>query len=952
MSRSFRTLRSSHGRKQLLLFSLATVAFSVTTGSFIIFLESIEDLHLPFWIKLTGAILQNGLLAAILWFIDRRLSVRPIQSLARGIMQMEERTSESQRLIVPPGHEEDEIGMLADTINLLIAETEARSQSLRESEERLRMLIDSMQDIICFKDGEGRWLVANQSDLRLFAIEHVDYRGKKDSELAPFSPGHYDAFMGCEASDEVAWQAGAPSRGDEVIPHPDLGLRVYDIIKIPVFFDDGRRRGLIVVGRDVTERRREEQLLKDSEAYNKALFNDSRIALGVMEPTTALFVDCNDAAMKLYRVSNRDDLLGRTPEDVSPAVQYDGTPSHEAAVRHIEIAVKNGSNIFPWRHRHQDGTEWDAEVHLMRLSHSGRELLLFSVEDVTGRKAAEGRLRLSAAVIASTRDGVIITDRDGLIVTVNHAFSEITGFSEEEAVGQNPRILQSGRHPKTFYQQMWQALQQAGHWQGEIWNRRKNGEVYPQLSSLSAIHDDNGAVAYYVAVFTDISRLKEAEQRLEHLAYHDPLTDLPNRALLHLQLDHALEQARRRGSSVALHLIDLDRFKDVNDGYGHPVGDELLVAIAGRLRKRLRREDLLVRLGGDEFVILQEDLPETGAAAMLARMVIDTLSDPFSVSGGRELYIGASIGIAVFPDDAEDGTTLLRNADAALYQAKAQGRNMFHYYTSSLTIAAAEKLRLEARMRRALELDQFVVDFQPQISLQEGRITGAEALVRWIDPEHGTVSPGEFIPAAEECGLIGAIGDRVLEASIKQMRRWMEDGIPLETLAINISPRQFRLYDVPERLADLLRRYDVPADRIELEITESALMEHGERAGQALQTLKQIGIRLAIDDFGTGYSSLAYLKRFPIDALKIDRSFVMDIPDDESDAQIAQAIIAMAQSLKLKVIAEGVETEQQRKFFKERNCNYAQGYLISPAIPADEFAAFVRSYSTSSQSSP
>ncbi|PKL30110.1 MAG: two-component system response regulator, partial [Spirochaetae bacterium HGW-Spirochaetae-10] len=540
----------------------------------------------------------------------------------------------------------------------------------------------------------------------------------------------------------------------------------------------------------------------------------------------------------------------------------------------------------------------------MRLSHSGRDLLLFSVEDVTGRKAAEDRLRLSAAVIASTRDGVIITDRDGLIVTVNHAFSEITGFSEEEAVGQNPRILQSGRHPKTFYQQMWHALEEIGHWQGEIWNRRKNGEVYPQLSSLSAIHDENGVIAYYVAVFTDISRLKEAEQRLEHLAYHDPLTDLPNRALLHLQMDHALEKARRRGTSLALHLIDLDRFKDVNDGYGHPAGDELLVAIAERLRKRLRREDLLVRLGGDEFVILQEDLPETGAAAMLARMVIDTLSDPFSISGGRELYIGASIGIAIFPEDGEDGTTLLRNADAALYQAKGQGRNMFHYYTSSLTIAAAEKLRLEGRMRRALELDQFLVYYQPQISLLGGGIIGAEALIRWIDPEKGSVSPGEFIPAAEECGLIGAIGDRVLEASIKQMRRWMDDGIHLEKLAINISPRQFRLYDVPERIADLLRRYDVPADRIELEITESALMEHGERAGQALQTLKEIGIRLAIDDFGTGYSSLAYLKRFPIDALKIDRSFVMDIPGDESDAQIAQAIIAMAQSLKLKVVAE------------------------------------------------
>lgn len=943
--RSFRTLRSSHGRKQLLLFSMATVAFSLSTGSFLIFLESFENLYFPFWVKLTGAIIQNGLLAAILWIIDRRLSVRPIESLARGIMQVEEANIEGRRLSVPSGHDEDEIGILAGTINRLIAETETRSRNLSESEERLRMLINSMQDIICFKDGEGRWLVANQSDLRLFDIEHVDYRGKKDSDLAPYSVRHYEAFMGCEASDEIAWKAGVPSRSDEMIPHPDHGLRVYDIIKIPMFFEDGRRQGLIVVGRDVTEKRQEEQFLKASEDYNKALFVESRIAMAVFDRTLGYFVDCNFAAVSIYGYSSREDVIGKSPLDFSAPYQYDGSPTEQAIAAATEQVLKRGSITFSWRHLRPDGTEWDGEVHLMRLTPGGKELLLFSVEDITERKRAEDRLRLAAAVMQSTRDGVIITDREGLIVAVNRAFTEITGFSEEEVLGQNPRLLQSGRQPKIFYQQMWQALQQTGHWQGEIWNRRKDGEIYPQLSSLSAIYDADGSVEHYVSVFTDISRLKEAEQRLEHLAYHDPLTDLPNRSLLHLQLDHALEKARRHGTAVALHLIDLDRFKDVNDGYGHPAGDELLMAISRRLRERLRKEDLLVRLGGDEFVILQEDLPETGSAAILARTVIDTLSDPFLIRGGLELYIGASVGIALFPDDAKDGTTLLRNADAALYQAKSQGRNMFHYYTSSLTVAAEEKLRLGALMRRALELDHFTVHFQPQMSLSEGRIIGAEALVRWVDPDQGSIAPSQFIQAAEDCGLIGAIGDRVLEASIKQMRSWLDEGINLETLSVNISPRQFRLYDVPDRIAGLLRLYSVPADCIELEITESALMDYGERAENTLQSLKDVGVRLAIDDFGTGYSSLAYLKRFPVDALKIDRSFVMDIPGDESDAQIVRAIIAMARSLNLKVVAEGVETREQLGFFRDLRCDFVQGYLISPAVSANSFVDFYRSFS-------
>jgi diguanylate cyclase (GGDEF)-like protein/PAS domain S-box-containing protein len=546
-------------------------------------------------------------------------------------------------------------------------------------------------------------------------------------------------------------------------------------------------------------------------------------------------------------------------------------------------------------------------------------------------------LRQAGAVFESTRDGIFITDLDAQIVAVNRAFSNISGYSEFEAIGQTPRMLQSGRHDASFYEAMWSAVLGSGNWQGEVWNRRKNGELYQQLLTISTVRNEAGKPSHYVAVMTDISQLKRSEAKLDYLAHHDPLTDLPNRLLMQSRIQHAIERAARSRCHLALLFIDLDRFKNVNDSLGHPAGDELLAAIAKRLRSRLREVDTLARLGGDEFVLLIEEMSVPEDAAIVAQMLIDLLTAPFSLSQGREIYIGASIGISVFPDDGRTVTELIQHSDVAMYQAKEAGRGAFRFYTEAMSRAAQDRLHLDTRLRRALERGEFTLHFQPQVDMTSGRLTGAEALVRWIDPEEGVISPARFIPVAEETGLIVPIGEWVLRTACAQVRAWRDAGHAL-TVAVNLSARQLQQADLAQRVAALMEEFGVGPDWLEFELTESMLAGEQAATEMRLRELKALGIALSIDDFGTGYSSLAYLKRFPIDVLKIDQSFVRDIPHDRNDMEIAATIIAMAHTLKLRVVAEGVETPEQLAFLKERDCDAWQGYLFSKPLPGEEFA--------------
>ncbi|MCK9606157.1 MAG: EAL domain-containing protein [Methylomonas sp.] len=570
------------------------------------------------------------------------------------------------------------------------------------------------------------------------------------------------------------------------------------------------------------------------------------------------------------------------------------------------------------------------------------QLFRVVVSDISEQKANDDYLRQAAAMFESAREGVMVTDAETRILVVNRAFCQLTGYSADEVLGQSPQLLKSGRQDEGFYKTMWSDINDTGYWQGEIWNRRKNGEVYPQLLSISAVCNEYQQVTHYVSVFSDISQLKNAVNRLDHLAHHDPLTNLPNRLLLCARLGHCIEVSSRDRKSAALLMLDLDRFKDVNDSFGHLAGDELLQQVAARLTSRLRGVDTVTRLGGDEFALLLEDLSHPQDAALVANEIIEALSDPWYLSNGAEVRIGASIGISLFPGHGQTSEELLQHADAALYLAKADGRGNYKYFSEALTEASKRRINLESLLRRAIIKQELQVYYQPQVDFASGAIIGAEVLLRWYQSDEGEIPPSQFIPVAEETGLICEIGEWALLKACSQGQVWIEAGVPPLRLAVNLSPHQFRHGDIVASVTNILKETRFPAECLELELTESTLMTRESEAVRILSALRMLGIRLAIDDFGTGYSSLAYLKRFPLDILKIDKSFIDDIPQLEDDKEIASAIIGMAHTLRLKVLAEGVETEAQLNFLKEQGCDFYQGYYKSPAVSADEFVALIK----------
>jgi len=564
------------------------------------------------------------------------------------------------------------------------------------------------------------------------------------------------------------------------------------------------------------------------------------------------------------------------------------------------------------------------------------------VQDLTERKQQEERHRQWAMAFESTRDGVMITDAQGRIQSVNRAFSTITGYAPEQAIGQTPALLHSGRHDRAFYRELWQSVKTSGHWRGEIWNRRSNGEVYPEWLTVSEVRNDAGKVANYVGVFTDITRMKRDEAELQQLANFDPLTQLPNRRFLQHRLEQTLAHDKRHGGRAAVLYIDLDGFKTVNDSLGHPAGDELLICIAERLKARVRAEDTLGRLGGDEFLVVVGSLSDARDAAVLAQDLLAAIARPIELSCGQEAYVTASIGISVHPDDGGvSATDVLRDADAAMYRAKAEGRNRFVFYTQDLNVQAVSRLEIEASLSRALERNELLLHYQPKVDAASGRIVGAEALLRWR--RNGElIPPGKFIPIAEHSSLILDIGAWVIDQACWQIRDWLDRGVAVPRVAVNVAARQFAAGDLDVVVSAALQRHRVQASLLELELTESMLIEKPEAGIAMLTRLKSTGVKLSLDDFGTGYSNLGYLSQFPIDALKIDKSFIDQIAEGPNGSAIVDAVIALAHRLDLAVVAEGVETEQQRLYLREQGCDQLQGFCISRPLPAAAFEALVR----------
>jgi diguanylate cyclase (GGDEF)-like protein/PAS domain S-box-containing protein len=548
---------------------------------------------------------------------------------------------------------------------------------------------------------------------------------------------------------------------------------------------------------------------------------------------------------------------------------------------------------------------------------------------------AEKQMRKLSSAVEQTADSVTITDPEGNIEYVNAAFSEITGYSKQEAVGRTNRILKSGRHDKEFYAQLWQNLTQGKAFQDIFINRRKDGSLYYEEKSITPLKDDDGVVTHFISTGKDITEQMKTRERLQHLSHHDNLTELPNRSLFMDRLGQAISRARWNGRVVAVLFIDLDRFKNINETLGFDYGDAVLQAVATRLSQSVRDGDTVARLGDDEFAVLLEDVYQKEDIPVVVEKIIKSLSQ-VHILKAHEVFVTTSIGISLYPNDGNDAQTLIQNADVAIHHAKESGNNNYRFYESEMNAQSLYRLNMESSLRKALEREEFVLHYQPQIDLKSGEIIAFEALLRWQHPDLGTVSPVEFIPLLEETGMINQVGRWVLRAACQVCRGWNELGLNDIKVSVNISPVQFEQGDISNIVADVLAETGLEAKHLEIELTETTIMRSPQKTIAVLAELNRMGVTLAIDDFGTGYSSLSYLQKFPIDVLKIDRSFVKDVSANNGDASIVSAIISMAHSLKLSVVAEGVETEEQLSFLQERDCEIVQGFLFSKPVPREQ----------------
>ncbi|MBF0368853.1 MAG: EAL domain-containing protein [Magnetococcales bacterium] len=567
--------------------------------------------------------------------------------------------------------------------------------------------------------------------------------------------------------------------------------------------------------------------------------------------------------------------------------------------------------------------------------------LLLTLHDVTHRRQIESALQVATKAFENATEGVLVTDGDGYIQSVNPAFTAMTGYEAWEVKGKGPDLLNSKRHPPEFFQEMWQTLLSQGRWDGEIWNRRKNGEAFPARLSIIAVHSSQGALSHYVGVLTDLTDIVRSREALRHQSYHDSLTELPNRSLFHDRLAQSLRQAKRHQCRLAVVRFDLDHFKNINDSLGHAWGDALLQEVAKRMRSTIRQGDTASRLGGDDFALVLPDLEGVPETVRVVRKVAGVLFKPYHIEE-REFFLTASIGVALFPDDGTDPDILAQNAGLAMTRAKKGGGDDLQFYTPAMGEAALRRQALEENLRGALKRGEFLLHYQPKVDLVSGRIIGMEALVRWDHPDVGLIPPDEFIPLAEETGLIVPLGEWVLRSACHQTRKWLDLELGPLRVAVNLSGRQFRQQDLVALVQETLATSGLPAESLELEITESTMMDDVEQARNTLEELSRLGLHIALDDFGTGYSSLSHIKRFPLQTLKIDRSFIGDLKVDPDGEAIISAVISLGNKLTLTVVAEGVETEDQWQFLSQNGCSEMQGFLFSRPLPVVQFESLLR----------
>lgn len=800
----------------------------------------------------------------------------------------------------------------------------------REKQHALRLLSEisnSSDDAIFAKDAEGRYLVCNETACRILNKRLEDIIGNDDRELFP--PEQAEALL---AANRRIISEGNTIRTEEELD-TDTGRRIFLVTKGPLRDESGAIFGVFGISRDITHNKEAERALIETQYRLRLFIEHAPAALAMLDNNMRYITTSRRWRETFYR--DDTDPVGRCHY-----VDFPDLPKHFLQAHQKGLAGEVVSADEDHYQRPDGSVRWSRWEVRPWHKHDGTVggIIIFT-EDISARKAIECELRIAATAFESQL-GMIITDHDETILRVNRAFTAITGFSAEDAIGNTPRILKSGRHDRRFYREMWNSLNQARFWQGEIWDRGKDGHSFPVLMSVSAVLDNAGQVTHYVSAFSDLSQHKQAEQVIHRLSFYDALTSLPNRRLMQERLKQVLQSDERVPSHGAVLFVDIDDFSNLNDTRGHAVGDEALIHVAHRIQACVPGEDNVARPSSDEFVVTLDNLSvESEQAAIQARETAERIRaeirQPMQV-GGSDYECTVSIGISVFRKGNSSVDALMMQADASKYQVKRLGRDRIHFFDAAMQSSLEKRVALENALRLAIP-DELRLHFQPQVD-SAGRLIGAECLVRWQTGDKGLANPCDFIPLAEETGLILPMGRWVLETACRQLKAWEHRQVTRHLiLAINVSARQFQQPDFVEQVIQVLEATGADPTRIKLELTESMLLDNTESVITKMALLKQRGIRFSLDDFGTGFSSLSYLKRLPLDQLKIDQSFVRDLETDPNDAAIVRTVIALGQSLSLNVIAEGVETEGQRNFLAVHGCQQFQGYLFGRPLPIAEF---------------
>ena len=727
-----------------------------------------------------------------------------------------------------------------------------------------------------------------------------------------------------------AWRTG------RLVPPGDWKIRTADgrerwtySTKVPIFHN-GELNQIFCMDVDVTARKHEENALHDAGANFRQMFVKSGDAILLVRD--GLIAEANPAARQLFKCSGPQSLEGRRLRDFSPLQQPGGVLSEAAERQLVQQAYVQGNCRYDWRYLDCQGNLFWAEVLMTSITLDHEYLFYVVVRDISARKNAERTLYLAAQVFENSRDAILLTDRQRQIISINQAYADITGYSNEDMLGKPLTVYRSNVEDEPVFRDVWNQIDATDHWQGEVWSRRKSGELFPAWLALTAIRDTHDQVSNYMAILSDITERKRSEEQTRHMAEHDFLTDLPNRVLLLDRLSLALSAARRKQSMLAILFLDLDRFKPINDTLGHQVGDLLLKEVATRLLKCVRKVDTVSRQGGDEFVIILADIGGIDHAAHVAAAVRQAIAQPYRI-GEHELHISTSIGVAIYPSDGDDIDTLVKNADIAMYHAKEGGRDNFQFFSAEMNERIVERTTFENGLRRALDEQQFELAFEPELDIRSGALVGAEALIRWRHPELGLLLPERFLDVAEQAGLMVPIGNWVMHEACRHARQWHDEGHRV-MVAVNLSLAQFQQRDLLDNVRAALGESGLPARYLELELTESIIMKGGAGVADTLRALRELGVSLSLDDFGTGYSRLGQLKDFPIDKLKIAQAFMMK----GGDTTVIRTIIAMARSMEMTVIAEGVETAEQLEFLRGQGCDQYQGHYAASTARASGLA--------------